>query len=81
MVTEIDGSPEDIPVRLRFPNGSVTRSQSNELDVSFSYFLDGYIYFGDPNTDGTWRFYSNGTDLLVERRESSSWIEKSAFLA
>lgn len=38
-------------------------------------------YFGDENTDGSWRITVSGTNLLVERRESGVWVEKSAFLA
>ena len=34
-VREVDGVPSDLPVRLRFPNGSITRTLSNELDVDF----------------------------------------------
>jgi hypothetical protein len=39
-----------------------------------------YLYFGDSGTDGSWRMYVNGTDFLIERRESSSWVEKGSFL-
>lgn len=34
-VLEEDGIPSDLPVRLRFPNGSITKTQSNELSVDF----------------------------------------------
>lgn len=39
------------------------------------------VNLGDPNTDGSWRFTVSGNNLLVERRESGVWVEKSAFLA
>lgn len=39
-----------------------------------------YLYFGDPNTDGSWRIYISGTNLVIERRESSSWVEKGSYL-
>jgi len=38
-------------------------------------------YIGDPNTDGSWRFIINGTDLSVQRREGGIWVEKAAFTA
>ena len=42
---------------------------------------DNPIYLGDPNTDGSWRFYVVGTDLLAQRRESSVWVTKGAYNA
>lgn len=42
---------------------------------------NGTIYIGDPNTNGSWRFTVIGNNLIVERRESGVWVEKSAFLA
>ena len=42
---------------------------------------DGTFYLGDPETDGSWRFTVSGDNLVVERRESGIWVEKSAFLA
>lgn len=40
-----------------------------------------YIYFGNPSSDGSWRFYVSGTDLTAERRESSAWVAKGGFTA
>lgn len=37
------------------------------------------MYFGDPDTNGTWRIYFNGTQLLIERRELDQWVAKGAF--
>lgn len=43
---------------------------------------NNYFYLGgNSETDGTWRFAISGNDLSVQRRESGSWVEKSAFLA
>jgi len=39
----------------------------------------GYQYFGDKTTNGSWRVGINGTALVVERRESGSWVEKGAY--
>ena len=36
------------------------------------------IYFGDKNTDGTWRIVVSGTDLNIEKRESGTYVAKSA---
>lgn len=41
----------------------------------------GAVYFGDSATNGSWRIIRSGNDLVIERRESGSWVEKGAFLA
>ena len=38
-----------------------------------------YVYFGDPDTDGSWRFTVDGTALSAQKRETGSWVEKGAF--
>lgn len=37
--------------------------------------------FGDPTVNGTWGFSTSGNDLLIERLESSAWVEKGRFTA
>jgi len=37
------------------------------------------IYIGDKDTDGSWKMTVVGNNLVVFRRESSVWVEKSAF--
>lgn len=39
------------------------------------------LYIGDPNTNGSWRFFDDGTNLIVQRREAAIWVEKSSFLS
>lgn len=34
------------------------------------------LYIGDSSTEGAWRFYDNGTNLLVQRLESLIWVTK-----
>ena len=41
----------------------------------------GAMYFGDQTTDGTWRIVRSGNDLVIERRESSSWVTKTTITA
>ena len=41
---------------------------------------NGYFYFGDPDTDGTWRMKPSSEGLLFECRESGSWVEKMTIL-
>ena len=35
-------------------------------------------YFGNPNTNGSWRIINDGTNLSFQRREAGVWVEKSA---
>jgi hypothetical protein len=34
------------------------------------------FYFGDPNTDGTYRIRPSGNNLITERREGGVWVTK-----
>lgn len=36
------------------------------------------VYFGDPDTDDSWRIIRSGNNLAFERREAGVWVEKSA---
>jgi len=37
------------------------------------------LYLGDPNTDGSWRMYFDGTDLLVQVRVAGTWTTEGRF--
>ena len=39
---------------------------------------DGVVYVGDPNTDGSWRKIRVGNNWQAQRRESGTWVKKSA---
>ena len=41
--------------------------------------VDQVLYFGDENTDGSWRIVVSGDNLVIQKRESSVWVEKSSF--
>ncbi len=34
---------------------------------------DGFVYFGNKDTDGTWRMGRDGVDWVLEHRESGTW--------
>lgn len=36
---------------------------------------NGYIYFGGPAVDGSWRIRRDGSDMVMENRQSGSWVE------
>lgn len=40
-----------------------------------------YHYFGDTATDGSWRIGRSGTDLVIERLETGSWVTKQTIVA
>lgn len=37
------------------------------------------FYFGHPTTDGSWRIYFDGTDLLVQVRVAGVWTTEVRF--
>lgn len=41
--------------------------------------VDEVVYFGDEDTNGTWRIAESGDDLSVQKREAGVWVEKGAF--
>jgi len=52
---------------------------SSKLDVSGSIELDNAIYFGDPDTNGSWRLLLDPDDsdhFAFQRRESGTWTDK-----
>lgn len=40
-----------------------------------------YYYFGKVDSNGSWRIGRSGDDLVIERRESGSWVTKSTIAA
>lgn len=59
--------------------GFGTSSPSSVVDVAGNVEIgsSNYFYMGDPTTDGSWRIGRNGDNLVMERRESGSWVTKS----
>lgn len=41
----------------------------------------GAVYLGDKSTNGSWRMVRSGDDIVWERRESDSWVQKGSFVA
>ena len=42
-------------------------------------FNGGFSYFGDQNTDGSWRVGVSGTDFLIQVRVSGTWTTKETY--
>jgi len=44
------------------------------------FVVKTYQYMGEPNTNGSWRFFvSSSGDLVFEKRISGTWTEKGKF--
>jgi len=41
---------------------------------------DKAFYLGAEDVNGSWRFIRSGDFLIIQRRESTIWVEKGAFL-
>jgi hypothetical protein len=61
--------PTDATTKLEIAGGDVVTDASNS------------VYIGLPNVDGSWRYRTDGTDLIYERRESGVWVEKTRITA
>jgi len=46
-------------------------------DVGMALQSDDAYYLGDPDTDGTWRFIRDGSDLVIQVRESNVYNTKT----
>jgi hypothetical protein len=50
------------------------------LQTSNSYIEStGYLYFGDDNTNGSWRMRISGSNFIVEKRVGGVWIISGTF--
>jgi len=60
--------------------GIGTNNPSSTLDVAGDIEIgsSNAFYFGDPETDGTWRIIRNGSNLEFQLRESGGWTTKDS---
>lgn len=58
-------------------------SPTSALDVNGDAELSstGSVYFGDPTTNDSWRIVRSGNNLVIQRRESGSYVTKSTISA
>jgi hypothetical protein len=82
-----------MPGNLRSPPGKDDHDFDdwmNELYEFFKFIVfngpvemasDMPIYFGNPDTNGSWRIVRSGDDIHFDRRESGSWVNKGSFTA
>lgn len=58
-----------------------TYAETSHADDFFETNASGVFCWGDPSTNGTWRITTLGDDLVIQRREASTWVTKSTVLA
>lgn len=68
-----------IPVSI--DEGGTGATTAAQAAINLGIATSNTVYFGDANTNGSWRITTSGNNLVIERRESGSWVEKGAFLA
>ncbi len=59
----------------------ITESNKNIFDdlKNLDSRSNGVVYFGDPNTNGTWRITISGANLAVQLLTGGVWVEKALF--
>jgi len=40
---------------------------------------DEWFYWGQSDTNGSWRFGRSGDEMVLQRRESDTWVTKHTF--
>jgi len=63
----------DSAVSLKHSN-SLDHTQNTDTGTSSSSF-----FLQSATTEGSWRISISGTELLIQRRESSAWVTKGTF--
>ena len=55
---------------------------SGSVSEKSAVFKGDYFYMGAPTTNGSWRFYVDGSsDLVFEKRVTGTWTEGGKFIA
>ena len=76
----IGTSTDDGTNRLQVAGGIAA---TGVIGTTNSLFVgaDDAVFFGETDVDGRWRIIRSGNDLVIQRRESSSWVTKSTISA
>jgi len=76
----------DLLGRQLFGGGNMIARWDDQYNVAAleanNYLMhnNGYIYWGNQNTDGDWRIYINGGgQIIFERRDSGVWTNQGSF--
>lgn len=69
----------DIVYLVRDPSGSPLSRKMTVANLRTELLKAGStaaFYFGDPDTDGTWRISRSGNNLIFERRVGGSYVQR-----
>lgn len=66
---------------LTFDKTTSALSITGDLTAGGALRTDDAFYMGDPTQDGTFKFMKSGNDLLIQRRESGSYVTKTTIYA
>jgi hypothetical protein len=55
-------------------NGKLNLTDSSNILRSVIDNSDGTVYFGDPNTDNSWRIIAINNEISFEERMSGTWV-------
>ena len=79
VVTDPGGTP--VSRKTTFDNLQRSITAIGVLSTDISIPTANYLYIGPSGSNGSWRMYVSGNNLVFERRESGSWNEKGAITA
>lgn len=74
-----DANSGNVEISTGTPQGSGTRGkitlEASKLDLQNTKVVNSSeFYFGDPDTDGTWRIRPSGGNLISEVRQGGVWV-------
>lgn len=56
----------------------ISRSVDSPTTANVIMPVNKFVYFGAENVDGSWRIGVDSGNMIMEKRESGSWITKSS---
>ena len=65
-------------ISIDYYEGAISATLYGDLKVTSSVEVGAaaWTYYGDPDTDGSWRFGRNGNNTVFQRREVGVWVTK-----
>lgn len=80
VTTDVTSTSEDFDLVFNTMAAGSTAAERFRLSDSGAEITSGAAYYlGARGTDGTWRIVRSGDDLLLQQRESGSYVTKQTF--
>jgi hypothetical protein len=76
-----DDDADELSVSYVHSNNDTTFTQVARIYRDGAIATDSGFYIGDKTTDGSWRFVTSGANLIIQKRESGSWVTKQTITA